>query len=772
MASVPVPVQRGISTNIGPAGTNRRPQVFLNPGAASGLEGPARALANLGGATAQLAAQAKRMQSQKDAAGVLDAFTSAQEATRDFLTNKENGIYTRLGGAAEGSSAESKTFFQKVQTDLTSGLNQRQRQPFQKLLETLRQSTLDGVADHELREHQVFVDTSLKNGLQSNIESAIDNFTNPEAAVKFLTIGQGAIDALGPDGSNEIGLAKLMDIRSKFTSDFHLAMVERMQAAGDTRNAIIYFQSHAKMIEVNERIKIAKGLETAGRTDIAQRMADSITNAIVPIQPLVPLASAEDQTGSLGLGGPGTAGTLLVMDNEEVIEGPLTERQAMAEAALIPDVFTRQETEKLIEQHFQDERRFDKQDIEDALTRARLSVERFGTTGFISPSDRRLLQEQGYWANLHIRADDVSDSLVDLTNSQKIIQGMNFKAKHDPRGFMDLTRPGGERDPDSLNADGFITRAQVEEIKNLRGEIDKNGSSSSSEGRITDQNIINSTLSEADGDSPAIFTGKTKKDLKTSVQRLAIAAALEDYNKDFKSRYLREPTTTEKIAAVNIFRRSVDLKDQGDREFETITDVFSGDRAGEFAFFLKALPDADFDEVVVFFRDLQVLRDAGRIEPSRSIEEELEKTINEFKFQIGQKEFRERVAVQRKEDEPRGVLETVAVLPLVGLKGTVQLAGETTGVGTSLLLNTTLDDFISLWDITFGRAFRESLQTAENILNVLHTSTAEVAGRTQAFFEEHSERKRNEPNSLVSLSGLGRKRRRRLSEQRADTGGG
>lgn len=233
----------------------------------TGGEDFGRGLQRLG---AGLENAARKQKEEMDDARVMDAYSQLGGWQNENIFHPEKGALAVRGEDALGLSDQALAKFDEFAGRLNTSLaDDGQRSRFQKILLRERETTFRTLSRHETGEIQNVKEEKYKAALDTATSKAANLYADPEALKQELTMGQGAVILRGQQlgWTGEKTRAEL----ARFSTRFHLSVLDRMTDAGEGQLAADYLKAHGEQIDGETRgksgvDKVVAGLELKTRS--------------------------------------------------------------------------------------------------------------------------------------------------------------------------------------------------------------------------------------------------------------------------------------------------------------------------------------------------------------------------------------------------------------------------------------------------------------------------------------------------------------------------
>ena len=228
------------------------------------------------------------IQEREDKTRALEAYNELQNRTNLFLYgdgSPESGLYNRKGNAVLGSVNDTRDFFDKTVTELSSGLTPNARKAFEGHANSLRQSEQERVAPFEAKGRSEWEINTLQGSLDGSSRRVLDVFADPAAREEELALSANIIRAAGIKTGKPPEL--IVEEQLTYRSKVMMAGAEQLMAKGDYGRAMTVAGdaslSEAQRLEIMQK---AIGGEVQARVNAgdiagAQALVNNYSGGIV-----------------------------------------------------------------------------------------------------------------------------------------------------------------------------------------------------------------------------------------------------------------------------------------------------------------------------------------------------------------------------------------------------------------------------------------------------------------------------------------------------------
>lgn len=228
---------------------------------------------------AQVAEAAYREQKQQaDALAVLDADRRLSEWENQALYDAQNGALNVKGKDALALPDTVLPDLDATIGEISQGLaSDEQKLAFRRMAQARRTDVARLLQRHAAREFEAYDAAATEAYLANSLEAAANNYTDPERIAVELDRGTAAIlsRATRTGEAGEVTRAKI----DAFTSNAHVAVIDRMLASGEYRGAQEYLSANREDIAGTALDEVDKAVRAGTLRAEAQTRADAIMTA-------------------------------------------------------------------------------------------------------------------------------------------------------------------------------------------------------------------------------------------------------------------------------------------------------------------------------------------------------------------------------------------------------------------------------------------------------------------------------------------------------------
>lgn len=216
----------------------------------------------------------QREMQRADNAALMDAEAKLSQNRLDLMFNKEGGVYTRQGKDALDITNQTLPQFDKQAEQIGMGLtNQRQKEQFQRMVQSQRGSLSGELNRYEHTQRNAFYDQADQANIATSLDGAVKYANDPEQVAFYRSKGAFVIGQMG----ERKGMAPqaVLEAQTQFDSQVATSVIERLVTSDPLQAQQFYAQSAATMTAADQ-IKAQKLLGTSVRQQMAVKMADDI----------------------------------------------------------------------------------------------------------------------------------------------------------------------------------------------------------------------------------------------------------------------------------------------------------------------------------------------------------------------------------------------------------------------------------------------------------------------------------------------------------------
>lgn len=216
----------------------------------------------------------QKTQEDADNAALIKAESELSNWKLNTMFNDQNGVYSRKGQAALNITNETLPQFDQQADQLANSLtNERQKQRWQQIVASQRNSLNSELNRYEFGERQTFYDQTDEASLESATAGAVAYFNEPGQVAYYQNKGASVILANGrrkglPNEAIEQNI-------KKYNSNLSSNVIRRM-AVDDPLRAQQYFATTRDMMVPEDQVAISKLLSTSVRQQMGAQIGTSL----------------------------------------------------------------------------------------------------------------------------------------------------------------------------------------------------------------------------------------------------------------------------------------------------------------------------------------------------------------------------------------------------------------------------------------------------------------------------------------------------------------
>lgn len=206
---------------------------------------------------ANIQARQQELAKENNKLKAIQSKTAFDDLKREYFYNPETGVFSKKGGDTLNATKNAQEFYNTKTKEIMDGMeNDEQRQYFAGLISSDRNSTLESVANFEMKQRDNWTTDTLGAYKKSKMQDAYAIRNNPEAFNQRLA-EISLIDAANPMGrSPEV-------IRQQQLADKSATVkmiTENLMAAND-REAMDFYNQHKDKLLPEDNIAVEKSLK-------------------------------------------------------------------------------------------------------------------------------------------------------------------------------------------------------------------------------------------------------------------------------------------------------------------------------------------------------------------------------------------------------------------------------------------------------------------------------------------------------------------------------